>query len=80
MKCLLEVLVHKEHYFTLAMLNERISSFPYGSDVTDHPKPIPSGFSTSVSANGIKQCGKLIIVYLDHFIHYAFTSTCPILQ
>lgn len=58
MKCLLEALIHSKHLFTVATLNERISSFPYGSDVTDRPKPIPSGFSTSASANGIKQCGK----------------------
>ena len=61
MKCLLDVLIHRERYFALATLNERIRSFPYGSDVTDHPKPIPSGFSTSASANGVKQCGKLIL-------------------
>ena len=63
-KCLLDVLIHRERYFALATLNESIHSFPYGSDVTDHPKPIPSGFSTSVSANGVKQCGKLILYTL----------------
>ena len=55
MKCLLDVLIHREHEFALATLNERIPSFPYGSDITDHPKPIPSGFSISTSANGVKQ-------------------------
>ena len=58
MKCLLEALIHRKHLFAVATLNERISTFPYGSDVTDRPKPIPSGFGTSALANGIKQCGK----------------------
>ena len=38
--CLLNVLVGELRLFSLATLNERISNFAYGHDVSDPPKPL----------------------------------------
>lgn len=40
LRCLLTILLNKK-IITLPLLNSRIVSFPYGNDVSDHPKPIP---------------------------------------
>ena len=61
-KCLFGVLIQNKKHFSLNVLNERIRSFPYGSDVTDHPKQIPPAFLTSTSSNATKQCGECVSV------------------
>ena len=38
--CLLNVLVCDLHLFSLGDLNNRISKFAYGNDVSDPPKPL----------------------------------------
>lgn len=42
MSSLLNVLVGDLHLFSLHTLNNRISNFAYGSDVSDPPKPLSS--------------------------------------
>lgn len=54
-KCLLAVLIRDLKLFSLSNLNHRIQSFPYGPDVGDHPKPLPTGCLTG---NPMKQSGK----------------------
>lgn len=43
LRCLLTTLLNKK-IITLPLLNSRIVSFPYGNDVSDHPKPIPETY------------------------------------
>lgn len=48
-KCLLIELIQKQKLFSLRTLNDRISSFPYGDDLSDRPRKFPNTFFTSGS-------------------------------
>ena len=63
-KCLLYTLIKEKKIFSLQLLNYRIQSYPYGDDVTDSPKPVPSGALT-MSTTGPKKQGGIYNVIIN---------------
>ena len=57
MKCLLKYLIQEKKYFSLSVLNERIMSFNYGSDVCNKPSEISKATFNSTDSNTLKQSG-----------------------
>lgn len=56
-KCLLTKLIQEQKLFHLFLLNSRLMSFPCGDHVSDHSKPLPTTYFTSVTK---KQGGKTL--------------------
>lgn len=79
MRHLLIQCISVDKLFSLGMLNDRISSFSYGSDVTNKP----SGLSQHhITTNGHKQSGKnlLVMVVLLKYIIPPFNMFLLILS
>ena len=66
LKCLLSKLIQDQRLFDQSLLGTRISSFPYGDDISDHPKPLPTTYFTSGT---VKQSGMMIIQKAHTSIH-----------
>lgn len=62
MRHLLIQCINVDKLFTLKELNERLSVFNYGPDVTNKPTQLSSHHISA--SGGIKQSGKHVVIYL----------------
>lgn len=73
LKCLLFVLIHKQKLFTLELLNSRIEDYPFGNDISDPPKALPSGFPSLFSDSPKKLGGLCLNLNFETFDNYILT-------
>ncbi len=62
-KCMLKIFIKEKNYFSLSVLNNRITSFPYGaSDIKNKPFPLPQQIFASSPTQALKEsCKKYLI-------------------
>ncbi len=71
-RCMLSVFVSEMKFFSLATLNRRIRSFPYGyPDVKNKPTPLPVHFLTQHTTAALKQSG--MCIHVPFHVHLALS-------
>jgi len=64
-RCMLQVLIQDLRLFSLAMLNNRIQKFPYGTqDAANRPLSLPDHTISSGGSETLKQSGGCMANYI----------------
>ena len=77
LRCMLSVFISELNIFSLATLNSRIRSFPYGyTDMKNKPTTLPAYFLTQHTTAALKQSGNCFCMYV--YLCVLFTLVCHI--